>query len=339
MEGPRSELPDVPLVSVVCPVYNEEASILEFHKRTSHAMASIEPPVRWELLFVDDGSRDDSAALIRKICADDPTSHLLRLSRNFGHQKAITAGIDAARGDAVVVIDSDLQDPPEVIAGMVARWREGDKVVYGVRRQRQGESAFKLVTAKVFYRVINWLSDIQLPLDAGDFRLMDRQVVDALGEIREENRYMRGLVTWVGFEQSALEFERDPRFAGTTNYPLPKLIRLALDGITSFSERPLRLALQVGTLITLLAVLLVSWIVASRIVSPESSRPGFASLMVVLLFLGGVQLMSIGLLGEYVGRIYRETKQRPLYIVAERIGPADEIADAAPSPALGDASS
>jgi polyisoprenyl-phosphate glycosyltransferase len=307
-----------PLVSVVGPVMNESDGIRLFYERTTAAMEAIQPPVRHELVLVDDGSTDDSVEVMEKLCADDPRVRLLVLSRDFGHQVAITAGIDNADGDAVVVIDSDLQDPPEVIAEMVQRWREGYKVVYGVRAERAGESRFKLLTAKVFYRLVNRLSDVDLPLDSGDFRLMDRQVVQALREIREENRYIRGLVSWVGFRQCAVEYQRDARFAGTTKFTVRRMLKFALDGITSFSEKPLRLAIQLGAVTTLAALVLALWIAGAKILRPENALPGFASLMIVTLFFGGVQLLSIGLLGEYVGRIYREAKRRPLYLVAER---------------------
>ena len=306
------------LVTIVCPVHCEEAVVEEFHSRATSAMAAIMPPVRFEILFVDDGSTDRSLEILRKLAAEDDRVKVLALSRNFGHQVAITAGIDEAAGDAVVVMDTDLQDPPEVVADMVERWRAGCKVAYGVRRARSGESRFKVWTAAAFYRVINRLSDVKLPVDAGDFRLMDRQVVDTLKQIREENRYIRGLVSWVGFEQCAVEYQRDARYAGETKFNVRKMLRFALDGITSFSERPLRLASSVGALTTVAAALLATWIVIRKLVDPGSALPGFASVMVVVLFLGGVQLLCVGLLGEYVGRIYRESKQRPLYVVAER---------------------
>jgi dolichol-phosphate mannosyltransferase len=305
-------------VSVVGPVMNEAGGILQFHERVTAALEAIEPPVDHELVLVDDGSTDDSVEIMEKLCADDPRVRLIVLSRNFGHQIAITAGIDHADGDAVVVMDTDLQDPPEVIAEMVERWREGNKVVYGVRAHREGESRFKLFTAKVFYRLVNRLADVDLPLDSGDFRLMDRQVVEALREIREENRYIRGLVSWVGFKQCAVHYERDARFAGDTKFTFRRMLRFALDGITSFSEKPLRLAIQLGALTTVAALSLALWITVAKLLRPEGALPGFASLMVVTLFFGGVQLLSIGLLGEYVGRIYREAKRRPLYLVAER---------------------
>lgn len=307
-------------ISIVGPVHNEEGGIELFYQRVTTALESISPPVRHEIILVDDGSTDRSIEEMRAIAGRDARVRVLALSRNFGHQIAITAGIDNARGDAVVLIDSDLQDPPEVIVEMVKRWRDGFKVVYGQRAHRAGESRLKIWTAKVFYRLINWMSEVDLPVDTGDFRLMDRQVVDALRSIREENRYIRGLVSWVGFPQTAVVYERDPRVAGATKFTLRKMVRFALDGITSFSEKPLRLAVQVGSLITVVTLGLAAWIIVGKLVNPESALPGFTSLMVVMLFLGGIQLLAIGLLGEYVGRIYRESKRRPLYFISDSFG-------------------
>jgi glycosyltransferase involved in cell wall biosynthesis len=314
------------LVSVVCPVYNEEGGITQFYDRTTSAMQAITPPVNYELVFVDDGSKDGSADILRTMAKDDERVNVIQFSRNFGHQLAITAGIDHARGDAVVVIDSDLQDPPEVIAGMVDKWRDGWDVVYGQRTERPGEGKFKLATARIFYRLINRLSDVELPLDAGDFRLIDRKVVDALKSIREENRYMRGLVSWVGFKQTALPYERDERFAGETHYPLRKMMHFAADGITSFSEKPLKIAISLGTLVTVAAFITAVIIILGKVLDPDSQLPGYASLMAVSLFLGGIQLLTIGILGQYIGRTYREAKNRPLYIVSDRI--SAENADA-----------
>lgn len=306
-------------ISVVCPVFNESEGIYEFYSRTSAAMKAIEPSVDYELIFVNDGSSDDTSDVLRKIASDDAHVGLIEFSRNFGHQIAITAGIDHAEGDAVVIIDSDLQDPPEVIAQMVDLWRDGGDVIYGQRNSRPGESRFKLFTARVFYRLINSLSDVALPLDAGDFRLMDRKVVDALKEMREESRYVRGLVAWVGFNQASLRYDRDVRYAGETKYPLRKMLRFAADGISSFSEKPLRLAMQAGMAITLVAFLMAIWILCAKVIDPSSQLPGYASMMAVVLLLGGIQLLSIGVLGQYIGRTYREVKGRPLYVVADRI--------------------
>lgn len=316
-DGPRPQAGDRPLVSVVCPVYFEEDVIDELYRRLKAALAAVEPPVEHELVFVNDGSTDRSLERLLAL-TDDPAVRVLDLSRNFGHQLAITAGMDHAAGDAVVVIDADLQDPPEVIGEMVARWREGYQVVYGVRTERAGETRWKRATAKAFYRLVNRLSDTELPLDTGDFRLLDRQVVDVLMQMREGSRYVRGLVAWTGFDQCPLPYEREARAAGESHYTARKMLQLAANGLTSFSEKPLRLALQVGTAITTLTSLFALWIVFSTL--RERTVPGFAALMVAILFFGGVQLLSLGVVGEYVGRVYREVKQRPLYIVRGSAG-------------------
>lgn len=315
-----------PLLSVVIPIYFEENLIQELYSRVKKALSAISAShgLDHEIVFVNDGSTDRSLPQMKDLATRDVAVRILDLSRNFGHQLAITAGIDHARGDAVVVMDGDLQDPPEVIAEMIAKWRDGYHVVYGVRKRRSGETAFKLVTAKAFYKIIGMLSDTDMPFESGDFRLMDRKVVEALKRIREENRYIRGLVSWVGFKQIGVPYERDARYAGDTKYTLRKMVRFALDGITSFSEKPLRFSSYLGFAITGLALLFLVWIVANVLLDPASVTPGWASLMVAVLFLGGVQLLSIGVLGEYLGRIYRETKNRPLYIVGDRIGFGDQ---------------
>lgn len=304
---------------VVSPVYCEEDGIEEFYERLVGVLEKL-PGVRSHVLLVDDGSNDGTLDVLRKIVARDDRVRVLSLSRNFGHQLAITCGMDAAEGDVVIVMDSDLQDPPEVIPEMLDQWRAGSKVVYGVRSTRAGETRLKLATARRFYRMLNGLSEVPLPLDAGDFRLLDRQVLDVLKTLREENRYIRGLVSWIGFPQSAVVYERDSRFAGESKYGLSKMIKLATDGITSFSEKPLRFSFQVGMFITVAAAVVMLYIAVAKLIQPSQSIPGYASLMCVTLFLGGVQLLSIGLLGEYVGRIYRESKERPLYVVAESLG-------------------
>jgi dolichol-phosphate mannosyltransferase len=311
--------PADPLLSVVCPVYREEAGIGEFHRRLSTALDAIEPAIRWEVIFVNDGSDDRSGDVLRDICATDRRLKMVDLSRNFGHQLAITSGLDHAAGDAVAVIDSDLQDPPEVIGEMVNAWREGHDVVYGQRTVRAGEPRWRLLSIRMFYRLINRLADTPLPLDTGDFRLMDRQVLDVLRSMREENRYIRGLVSWIGFNQTAVVYDRDPRHAGVTNYSPIKLVKLAANGITAFSERPLRLASGLGAIVTLISLLAAVWIIVAKIVDPSQSIAGYASMMVMILFFGGVQLLCLGLMGEYIGRIYRESKNRPLYVVRDRV--------------------
>jgi polyisoprenyl-phosphate glycosyltransferase len=308
--------PDRPLVSVVSPVYQEEAGIEEFHRRLMACLRSLDGDLDHEVVYVNDGSTDRSLDLLQKLVADDHHVRVVDLSRNFGHQVALSAGVDHARGDAVVVIDSDLQDPPEVIPEMIEKWREGFKVVYGVRMSRAGETRFKLFTSKMYYGLMDRVSEVPLPRQAGDFRLLDRKVVDVLDRMPERNRYVRGMVAWVGFPQCAVEYERDPRFAGTTNYTFRRMVRLALDGLTSFSERPLRLATQLGVIVTALSFAFAAWTIIATIVDPDGSSRGWPSLMAVVLFLGGVQLLCVGVLGEYVGRVYRETKGRPLYVVS-----------------------
>lgn len=308
------------LLSVVVPIYFEELLLDELYARLKRVLLGLAPEFAHEIVFVNDGSTDGSLGMLRSYAEKDSCVRVIDLSRNFGHQVAITAGIDAALGDAVVVIDGDLQDPPEVIVDMVRLWREGNQVVYGTRAEREGESAFKLATAKLFYRVLNSLSETPLPLDTGDFRLMDRVVVDALKEMREETRYIRGMVVWVGFRQVALPYNRDARYAGETKYTMSKMVRFALDGITSFSSKPLLLAAQFGGIVTIVSFLYAAWLVAEKFVHPETSTPGWTSVLVAILFLGGVQLMSIGMLGAYLGRVFAETKGRPLYVIAGLYG-------------------
>jgi glycosyltransferase involved in cell wall biosynthesis len=316
------------LVSVVVPVYCEEQTIDELYTRLSLVLDGLAPEYAGEMILVNDGSEDASLDLLLALAARDRRVRVIDLARNFGHQLAITAGLDHASGDAVVLIDGDLQDPPEVIPEMVARWRAGADVVYGQRQRRSGEGRFKRATAKAFYRLMNWLSDVRMPVDTGDFRLLDRAVVDVLMGMREENRYLRGMVAWVGFRQEALSYERDSRFAGTSKYTLGKMLRLALDGLASFSSRPLVLSAQMGAAVTLAAFLFLLWIIVNKIVDPAATVQGWASVLVAVLFLGGVQLLSIGILGVYLGRVFGETKGRPLYVIAHRIGFGDSGAAA-----------
>lgn len=310
----------LPLLSVVVPIYFEQETIPEFYARTKAVLDGLKGQVDHELIYVNDGSTDKSLEMLTALAAADKNVKIINFSRNFGHQIAITAGIDAAKGDAVVVIDGDLQDPPETIVEMLAKWREGYKVVYGKRKSRKGENAAKLFTAYIYYRLINMLSDVDLPLDSGDFRLMDRLVVDALKTINEENRYIRGIISWIGFPQTGVEYERDARYAGVTKYNYSKMFKFAFDGITSFSSKPLRLSSKFGFLITFFSFLLILWQVAVKILYPETSSSGWTSIIVLILFLGGVQLISIGILGEYIGRIYAEVKKRPLYIISDKHG-------------------
>jgi glycosyltransferase involved in cell wall biosynthesis len=308
------------LLSVVVPIYCEEQVIHEFYKRVKNVLVSLEQRCRHEIIFVDDGSSDRTSKILKEISQKDKYVGVISFSRNFGHQIAITAGLDAACGDAVVIIDADLQDPPELIPEMYAKWEEGYKVVYGVRKKRKGETIFKLMTAKLFYRMLGKLSKVEMPFDSGDFRLIDRIVVDALKSIREEDRYIRGLIAWIGFPQYGLEYERDIRYAGKTKYTLGKMIRFAFDAITGFSDKPLYLSSLLGIIITFTSFLLILWSLIHKFINPESSIPGWTSTIVIILFLGGIQLVSLGLIGQYIGRIHRRIKHRPLYIVAEKYG-------------------
>jgi dolichol-phosphate mannosyltransferase len=306
------------LISLVIPCFNEEEVIVETHKRLS-ALADTHSDYEFEFVFINDGSRDGTMQHLREIAAGDERARIISFSRNFGHQLAVTAGIDEASGDAVVLIDADLQDPPEVVPEMLAIWRNGYQVVYGVRSDRPGESRLKLWTAHLFYRLLNRLSDTPIPLDTGDFRLMDRSVVDVLRTLPERDRFVRGLVSWVGFRQIALPYRRSERFAGVTKYPLRKMIQFASDGIISFSVRPLKIAMLAGALCAGLASLGIIWALFVRL-HGHAWVPGWTANIIAVLFLGGTQLICTGILGEYIGRTYMQGKDRPLYIVSERFG-------------------
>ena len=303
--APRS----LTLLSVVAPVYNEEATIQEFYARVCCALEG----VNFELVLVDDGSTDGSTASLDQLATNDPRVRVVYLSRNFGHQTALTAGLDHARGDAVVMLDADLQDPPELIARMLDHWRAGCDVVYAVREQREGESRFKLSTARWFYKLFDKLAQVELQHNSGDFRLLDRRALDALLAMRERNRFLRGMTVWVGYTQAAVPYKRDPRYAGETKYTLSKMLRFSLDAISSFSHRPLQLATLLGFAISTLAFIAIPVVIVLRIIG--SYLPGFGSITIVILLLGGIQLIAIGIIGEYVGRIYDEVKGRPLYLV------------------------
>jgi polyisoprenyl-phosphate glycosyltransferase len=300
------------LLSVVAPVYNEEALIDEFYARTCSALEGIE----FELVLVDDGSRDDTPKKLEQLADNDPRVRVVFLSRNFGHQTALTAGLDHARGEAVVMLDADLQDPPELICTMLEHWRAGCDVVYAVREQRAGESRFKLSTARWFYKLFDKLAQVDLQHNSGDFRLLDRQALDALLSMRERNRFLRGMTVWVGYTQAAVPYKRDARYAGETKYTLAKMVRFSLDAILSFSDRPLQLATLFGFLISTVAFVAIPVVVVLRIVG--SYLPGFSSITIIVLLLGGIELIAIGIIGEYVGRIYDEVKGRPLYLVRAR---------------------
>ncbi|MQL52698.1 glycosyltransferase [Desulfofundulus thermobenzoicus] len=301
--------------SIIIPVFNEEAVIHETYRRLTQVMQSIGEP--YELLFVNDGSEDRTAEIIKGFAEKDDCVSLLDFSRNFGHQIAITAGMDYACGDAIVIIDADLQDPPELIPLMIEKWQKGYEVVYAKRLKRKGETLFKKLTASLFYRTLRVLTEVNIPLDTGDFRLIDRKVCEAMRGIREKNRYVRGLVSWVGFRQAAVEYVREERLAGETKYPLKKMLRFAMDGITSFSNKPLKLATYLGFVISFASFVYLVISLGQRLFT-ASTVAGWASVIASLLLLNGVILIILGILGEYVGRIYDETKNRPLYILRNK---------------------
>jgi len=301
------------LLSVVAPVYNEEALIGEFYARVCSALEGLP----FELVLVDDGSTDGSQIMLDRLAAEDPRVRVVFLSRNFGHQTALTAGLDHARGDAVVMLDADLQDPPELILRMLDHWKAGCDVVYAVREHREGESRFKLATARWFYRLFDKLAQVDLQQNSGDFRLLDRRALDALLSMRERSRFLRGMTVWVGYRQAAVPYRRDPRYAGETKYTVSKMLRFSLDAISSFSHRPLQLATLFGFLISTLAFIAIPLVVVLRL--SGSYLPGFGSVTIAVLLLGGIQLIAIGIIGEYVGRIYDEVKGRPLYVVRSRL--------------------
>lgn len=300
--------------SIVAPIYNEKENLPELYRRVREVMESTGEP--WELLLIDDGSTDGSTDIIRALAAEDHRVRPVIFARNFGHQIAITAGWDYARGDAVVIIDADLQDPPELILEMAKKWREGNEVVFAVRAEREGESWFKLWTASLFYRLISRITDVKIPLDTGDFRLMDRKVVNVLRKMRERHRFPRGMSAWVGFKQVGIEYKRAARVAGETKYPFRKMFRLAVNAVTSFSYFPLQVATVVGFFTAGIAIIAIP-IVAYMRISGSLAFLGQATTLIAVLFLGGVQLISLGILGEYIGRLYDEAKGRPLYIVRE----------------------
>ncbi len=298
------------LLSVIVPLYNEEEIVAKTFAVLERELADIEH----ELIFVNDGSTDRTREILESLLPATPQNRLISFSRNFGHQAAFSAGLRHARGRAVVIIDGDLQDPPALIRDMLKKWEEGYQVVYAQRKKRKGETFFKKASAHAFYKILHALTSIDIPMDTGDFRLMDRAVVDQLNALPERNRFLRGLVCWVGFKRTGILYERKERVAGKSKYPLRKMLRLAMDGITSFSTTPLKISFLTGTIATTVAFGLFVWSVLEKFLNPVTTVPGWASLMTAIVFFGGIQLMSIGILGEYIGRIYEEVKQRPLYI-------------------------
>ncbi len=309
---PRRQLAKL---AIVAPCYNEEAGLAEFVRRIKAVCAGL--GCAHEIILVNDGSRDRTLEVARDLAAQDPCVTVVNLLRNFGHQAAVTAGLDVAKGDAVVLIDSDLQDPPEIIPAMVAAWQDGADVAYGQRRTRAGETAFKLFTAKLFYRLLRSLTKSDIPADTGDFRLMDRRVAEALRNMRERHRFIRGMVSWVGGRQVAVPYDRKPRFAGETKYPFRKMFAFALDAITSFSIVPLRLVTWLALAVIGLTVLAAIGVVIVKLSHPNYFIPGYPSIIITIVFFGGVQLLALGVIGEYLGRMYEAVKARPLYIIEQ----------------------
>ncbi len=310
-----------PVFSIIAPIFNEVDNLPALHKRISAVMKGMGDP--WEMLLVDDGSTDGSGEAILALAETDPHLRPVLFSRNFGHQLAVTAGLDYSRGAAVVIIDADLQDPPELIPRLAEKWRQGYEVVYAVRSEREGETWFKLATASLFYRVIYRITDVKIPLDTGDFRLLDRKVVDALNGMRERHRFLRGMAAWVGFRQVGVSYKRSARMAGETKYPFRKMFRLAINAITGYSYFPLQLATYFGFACAALSALSIPLVIATRLTGNQAFT-GQATTLIAVLFLGGVQLICLGILGEYIGRLYDEAKGRPLYVL--RRGPDDDTA-------------
>lgn len=302
-------------LDIVVPFLNEEENLPVMLERVTKTLA--DEDIKWRIIFIDDGSTDGSPQWAADQSRENEHVALLRLSRNFGHQIAITAGMDYSDADAVVIIDADLQDPPEVINDLLAKWREGNEVVYAVRKSREGETWLKKFLAKSFYRIFHAMAKVEIPMDAGDFRLVDRKVIETLRDMRELHRFMRGLTCWVGFRQCAVHYERAARHAGSTKYPVWKSARLAFDAITSFSGAPLRWVTGAGFIVAFLGVLLFFYVVINKFMSPETYEPGWATLVAMIVFIGGIQLISIGMVGQYVSRIFDESKRRPLYCVQE----------------------
>lgn len=311
-------------LSIVIPVFNEEKVVAELYRRLEILAGEIRSSYEVEVIFVDDGSSDNTFGLLIEMHAKDPRVKAIKFSRNFGHQMAVSAGLSRASGDAIIIMDADLQDPPEVVSEMLRKWREGFKVVYAIRRERRGEGWLKKKTAQWFYALIGRISKTNIPPNVGDFRLLDREVVDVLNSLKEQHRFLRGLVSWAGFKQTGVYFDRPERFAGTTHYPFKKMFRFAVDGITSFSVTPLRIAMYLGFFAAIISILVGAYSLVQHFIYPESTVRGWTSLMMAILFFGGAQLITIGILGEYIGRIYEESKKRPLYIIESLLGISED---------------
>lgn len=304
------------LLSIVIPMYFEEAVANECYKRIKEVVTK--NGINHELVFVNDGSKDKTIDILKSIAEKDKAVKIIDFARNFGHQNAVTAGVLNAAGDAVVIIDADLQDPPELIIDMISKWQQGYDVVYAKRKKRKGETWFKLITAKCFYRFLAYMSEVKIPTDTGDFRLIDRKVVETFREMPERNRFIRGMISWVGYEQTYIEYERDERFAGVTKYPLKKMIKFASDGIIAFSSKPLKVVTGMGFITIVLTFIILIYSIVANLLG-KATQPGWTSIMVAITFFGGVQMLSLGIIGEYISRIYDESKNRPLYIIKNKI--------------------
>lgn len=304
------------MLSIIIPMYNEEAVVKACYMELTHTMKQYQ--WEYEFIFINDGSKDKTLLLLKEIAKVDLAVKVIDFSRNFGHQLAVTAGLSECSGQAAVIIDADLQDPPYVIKEMVDKWQQGYDVVYAKRKKRKGESFFKKISAKIFYRLLNSLSEIEIPMDTGDFRLIDRKVVEAFKQMPERNRFVRGMMSWIGFNQTYIEYEREERYAGVTKYPLKKMLHFAADGIVGFSTKPLKLVRRLGSITILVAIILAIYALSSKFIF-RSVVTGWTSLMIAITFFSGVQLLSIGLLGEYIVRVYDESKNRPLYFIKEKI--------------------
>ncbi|QCJ44142.1 glycosyltransferase family 2 protein [Bacillus sp. S3] len=311
------------LISIVVPMYFEEEVARECYNRLKKVMEDYK--INYEFVFINDGSTDKTMDILREISSGNHRSKVIDFARNFGHQNAVTAGIDHASGDAIVIIDADLQDPPELIPQLIDKWKEGYEVVYAKRKARKGETFFKLLTAKVFYRFLNYMSDIEIPKDTGDFRIIDRKVADVFKNMTERNRFIRGMMSWVGFRQTYVEYERDERFAGETKYPFRKMIKFASDGIIAFSSKPLRIVTGFGFFTVLISIGLLLYTIIVKLIGYQIEA-GWASIMVAVSFFSGIQLLGLGIIGQYIARIYDESKNRPIYIVKETLN-MDELSD------------
>ena len=310
-------------ISVVIPMYYEEEVANECYNRTKKVLNGLEN-YDHEIVFVNDGSKDKTLPILKEIATKDEKAKVISFSRNFGHQAAVTAGLKFVTGDCILIIDSDMQDPPELLVDMLKLWEDGNEVIYAKRKTRKGESKFKLMTAKMFYKILNNLSDVEIPKDTGDFRLVDRKVVDVINSMPEHNKFLRGLFSWVGFKQEPIEYERQERFAGKTKYPLKKMLKLASDGIISFSTKPLKIIGGIGIASIFISFILLIYAISSYIFKWNNLASGWTSLMVAITFFAGVQLVSIWMISEYIARIYDDTKQRPEYIINEKINIKEE---------------